>query len=197
MIYSIKGNVIHLDIDFLVIENNSVGYKLKVTSETINKIENSEKQYLIYTEMIVREDDISLFGFYDLEEKRMFNLLRSVSGIGPKVALGILSSINYNELAVYILNQDEKNITKAKGVGKKGAQRIVLDLKDKVSGFEIDISNLKDNKVLEIKSNNEAVEALQSLGYNKFEAQKLLDGIDETLGLDEIIKLALQRVNFR
>ena len=150
----IKGTVEEINLDYIVIDNNNIGYKINVSS-------NMAK---IYTKLIVREDDMSLCGFATKEEMKMFELLTSVSKIGPKVGLSILSFASPGQLGAYILSEDVAKLSKAPGVGKKTAERIVLELKDKVDKNNVEFEpTLLSNEPIAV-SKDEAVDALVALG---------------------------------
>ena len=127
----IKGIIEEINLDHIVIDNNGIGYKINASANTIMKVKIGH-ECKIYTKLIVKEDDMSLCGFYDKEELKMFELLTSISKIGPKVGLGILSFASPRQIGAYILSEDIVKLSKAPGVGKKTAERIVLELKDKV-----------------------------------------------------------------
>ena len=131
MISYIKGDIKAISDNGFIIENNNIGYFINSTLTSLSNIQINN-EYKIYTSMQVREDDISLYGFYSQEELEMFLLLISVSSIGPKIALGMLSSISSDEIKIAIVNNDINTLTKAKGIGKKTASRIILELVDKV-----------------------------------------------------------------
>lgn len=192
MIDFIVGEITDIFDNDVVILNNNVGYSVKMPLRDINelKIGNTEK---IYTRMIVREDDISLYGFFDSDTRILFDLLTSVSGIGPKVGIGILSSLNNSDIRASIISDDAKVLTSAPGVGKKTAERIILELKDKISKFEFK-DNIKIESVSLDNSNDDdsAIEALVTLGYNKYEAKDALKNIDKSLDISKRIKEALK-----
>ncbi|MFR3072169.1 MAG: Holliday junction branch migration protein RuvA [Paeniclostridium sp.] len=133
----IKGSIEEINLDSLVIEANNIGYKVNVSSNTLSDLKLG-KEYKIYTKLIVREDDMSLCGFSTKEELNMFELLNSVSKIGPKVALGILSFATPKQIGAYIVSEDVAKMSKAPGVGKKTAERIILELKDKIDKKSIE-----------------------------------------------------------
>ena len=133
----IKGNIEEINLDSLVIEANNIGYKVNASSNTIASVKLGEF-CKIYTKLIVREDDMSLCGFASKEELNMFELLTSVSKIGPKVGLGILSFATPKQIGAYIVSEDVAKMSKAPGVGKKTAERIILELKDKVDKTNIE-----------------------------------------------------------
>lgn len=190
----IKGKLEFVGEDYVVIDNNDIGYKINTSNLTIADLNNQTEKVILYTNLIVREDDMSIYGFSMREELKMFQLLITVSGVGPKVALGILSSIQINELVETIVSEDIKGLTKAQGVGKKTAQRIILELKDKVSknvaGLNID--HVSDINVLN-EDENEAIEALVALGYGKSVAKTVVSTVkDSCKDTQDMIKKALR-----
>lgn len=194
MISYIIGHIRMINEDSFVIENNNIGYLIFSSLNTLANIEINN-EYKIYTSMQVREDDISLFGFFTKDELEMFTLLTSVSTIGPKIAMGILSSIPVNEIKTAIINNDIDKLTVAKGIGKKSASRIILELVDKVKKMNfVPVENIKINK----KQNDEidvAREALLNLGYEKNDVEKVLFELKDTdLNLEGLIKESLKRL---
>lgn len=193
----IIGEIKYLNQNYIILENNNIGYKILTSTKNISNFIINET-HKIYTEFIVREDGVYLYGFYSLEELEMFLLLNSVSSIGPKAALSILSTLDIRELKLAILKNDIVSISKAPGVGKKSASRIILELSDKID-LENIMSISKEDKIEKIVLKNEnyevAVEALVNLGFNKQDAVKKLKSIDyENLDLSDIIKLALKNM---
>lgn len=200
MIYSLTGKITHTSIDLCVIECGGVGYACKTTLCTIGQIQGKEFTTL-YTYMAIREDAIDLFGFATLEELECFKLLTSVSGVGAKFALAILSSMLPDQVALAIASQDTAAFTKIKGVGNKIAQRIVMELKDKIakdfayigekSGVDLGaVSNSSSNA-------SEAVAALVVLGYSQSEAATAVSRLDGDLPVDELIRGALKALSSR
>lgn len=194
MISYIIGHIRMINEDSFVIENNNMGYLIFSSLTTLANIEINN-EYKIYTSMQVREDDISLFGFFTKDELEMFTLLTSVSTIGPKIAMGILSSISVNEIKTAIINNDIDKLTVAKGIGKKSASRIILELVDKVKKMDfvpvekIKVVN-KDNEDIEV-----AREALLNLGYEKNDVEKVLFELKDTdLSLEGLVKESLKRL---
>jgi len=187
----IKGTVEEIDLDFFVIDNNDIGYKINASSNTIKKLIKNEKTK-IYTKLIVKEDDMSLCGFYDKEELDMFNLLTSVSKIGVKVGLAILSFATPKAINGYILNSDVGSLSKVPGIGKKTAERVILELKDKIDKYNVEY---EDNLIVETKveSNDEAVEALIALGYSSIEAKEAVNK-SKSSTTEETIKKALSYI---
>lgn len=185
----IEGKVVDKEEGFVVIDCNGIGYEIQVSSHTLNSIAYLNENVKIYTYLQVKEDGISLYGFISKEEKNMFLKLISVNGIGPKMAIGILSGISINELISAIIRQDIKMLCTIKGLGKKTAERLLVDLKDKnlpvETTFEDD--NLNKNFI------EEATEALISLGVGKNEAYRLAkENASETTSVEEIITKALR-----
>ncbi len=187
----IKGTVEEISLDHIVIENNNIGYKINASANTIKDAQIS-KQIKIYTKLIVREDDMSLCGFSTKEEMKMFELLTSVSKIGPKVGLGILSFGSPAQLGAYILSEDVAKLSKAPGVGKKTAERIVLELKDKIDKNNIEFEPTLLTQAPVAVSQDEAVDALLALGYSNAEAKEAVDKCKKDgLNTEDIIKKSL------
>ena len=199
MYYSITGKVIFYEEGKVVLENNGIAYELGVSSNTLTAFAKKGETVTAYTYLKVAEDEMSLYGFYSKEEKGMFINLISVSGVGPKTALQILSGIDLQRLAIAIVNSDAKTLAKVKGLGKKTAERIILELKEKIAdvgggddsdGFFGLISGeegVKDDVV------NDAVLALVSLGISKTEAVKAVAlARAKSSKLEDIITVALR-----
>lgn len=198
MISYIIGEIKYIGEDNFVIENNNIGYFINSSFNTIKTLEINN-EFKIFTKMNVREDDISLFGFSSKDELEVFELLTSVSTIGPKNAIAILSTLNVDKIKLAIVNNDIDTLTKAKGIGKKTASRIILELVDKVKKMAInddisisnqDIDNITSNGEIEV-----AREALLNLGYQRNSIDKVLASLkDSDLSLEEIIKESLKRM---
>lgn len=200
MIGYIKGIIDEIGIDYILIENNGIGYKLLVSTTTLSQLSIGQEAK-IYTKMIVREDDISLCGFYSKEEEEMFKLLTSVSKVGTKVGMGILSFAPPARIQAIIINSDVTAMSKAPGVGKKTAERIILELKDKVGKIVIDGLDTMENLPLsgkEIAIDNledEAISALIALGYTSSEAQESVNFVKQPgMDVEVIIKKALEYI---
>ena len=203
MFYYLQGELAHRDINTCVIDCHGVGYKLTVshlTSEAL--VSKLGKNVKLYTHLAVREDGVELFGFGSYEEKECFNRLTSVSGIGPKAAMSILSTMTPEKLAVAICTEDAKAIAKAPGLGAKSAARIILELKDKMSKEMLDTSIRDAGKTSSAQdfvpssALSEAAEALAVLGYDKNTILSVLKGIDPSVGdAGQIIKLALKKLS--
>ena len=189
MYYYIEGTVAHKGIDFIVVDAGGVGYKINTTDSAVSKVSAGEKKK-IYTYLNVREDALDLYGFLTEEELNLFKLLISVSGIGPKVGLGILSSIMPSEFALAVVTGNIKAITKAPGVGPKVAQRIILELKDKMKKAEI--AEMPQDYGAFTDSSDEAVSALMVLGYTQGEAKSVLSKVEDGLSVEDTVKRALK-----
>lgn len=195
MISYIKGEVIKKGLDYLIIDNNNIGYHVNTSLSTLNKISEGERA-VIQIYMHVREDLIALYGFYTGDELELFKKLISVSGIGPKAGLSILSTYEANTVKEIILKDDTTRMSKVPGVGKKTASKIILELRDKVGTLEgLDTS---EEAVLssDTQESSDILNALIALGFNSYEAKKALDKIDVTGKTEnEIIKEALKNIS--
>ena len=190
----IKGSLEIKANGYVVIDNSGIGYKIFMSENGIEELGEIGENVKVYTYYHVREDNISLFGFISNEELRMFELLISVSGVGAKSAINMLSAITPSDFALAIISNDISSLVKVPGIGAKSAQRIILELKDKLKTEEA-ISKTDSKIKVVIKQNNnaeEAIAALQVLGYNKKEVEKVLEKIDTTeLSVEDIIRKAL------
>ncbi|QEK12061.1 Holliday junction branch migration protein RuvA [Crassaminicella thermophila] len=188
----IKGSLEFIGKDYIVVDNQNIGYKIHTSNASIADFKTNSEKVTVYTQLIVREDDMSIFGFSTREELKMFQLLTTVTGIGSKVALAILSSIPIGRLTGIIVSEDVNSLTKAQGVGKKTAQRIILELKDKVdSKMAIIEPSLISTQLLD-NDTEEAISALMALGYTKGEAKTTINKVkDSCNSIEEIIKKAL------
>lgn len=193
----IKGRVVETRGDQLVLECGGIGYLLTASYNTINKLSGKTDEVAVRTHMNVREDGITLYGFHEYEELEMFKLLQTVSKIGPKVAIGMLSTISPSGLKKAIALNDCDLLAKAPGIGKKTAQRIVLELKDKISLDEI--SSVGEIEVVEVEyetgAEGEALDALVSLGYSKPEVYAIFSKLKiEGKSSEEIIRAVLKEI---
>ncbi len=193
MIYSVSGKLVHSEPSFAVVSCGGVGYKCMCTFETMRRLPPVGGEVTLLTHMQVREDGVELFGFYTAEELNCFKMLISVSGVGPRVALSVLSDATPERFALYVASGDYKSITRAQGVGPKLAQRIVLELKDKVAGIGAgeDISAVAAAASDDRSSLGEALSALVVLGYSHAEAASALAKLDQGLSAPELIREAL------
>ncbi|WP_425446037.1 Holliday junction branch migration protein RuvA [Dethiothermospora halolimnae] len=186
----IKGQLEEIGDNYVVIENNDIGYIINTSQNSIANLKGKEGKVKLYTHLHVREDDISVFGFYNKEELDMFNLLLLVSKIGPKVALSILSTLSTSNIKLAIISNDVKTLSKAPGIGKKTANRLILELKDKIDDdIPIEGEDLLTNGDI---FDDEVIGALLALGYTRVEANSALKKIDKTgLNTEDIIKKTL------
>ena len=191
MYYYIKGTLVQKGDNYLVVDANGVGYMIYTSLTSLADVGETGRNVTMYTYLHVREDVMDLYGFATVEEKNMFMHLISVSGVGPKAALAILSVTTPAKFAVAVVTNDVKTITKASGVGPKMAQRVILELKDKLKTEDLEIDADEDTGEIPSDNKNEAISALIVLGYSPGDAQKAVKGIDGTLNVEEIIKKAL------
>lgn len=193
MFYSVTGNIVHIDATSVAVECSGVAFRCSCSLNTLKKAGNLGSQTTLYTYLAVREDALELFGFSDTNELDCFKLLIGISGVGPKAALSVLSEMTPDKLAMAVASGDAKAVTKAQGVGPKIAQRIVLELKGKLTAVASDSDDGFDAAAAVEASDNtaEAVSALQFLGYSKYEAAKAVSAFDKNLSVEELIKKAL------
>jgi Holliday junction DNA helicase RuvA len=197
MLAYIKGSLEIKNNDYIVIDVGGLGYKINMSKKALENVGNIGDKVKVYTYYRVREDDISIFGFNTNEELRMFELLLSVSGVGAKVALTILSNIEITEFALAVITDDVNKIVKIPGIGKKSAQRIILELKDKLKAQELaEADGQEENKIIKQEKNSEAEEeaiaALQILGYGKKEIEKAFEKLaNKNVSVEELIKKGL------
>lgn len=199
MIYSLTGKLLQLEPELAVVSCGGVGYACRTTLNTVGKLKNEEGEVTLFTVLHVREDAVELFGFATQDELNCFKLLTSVSGVGPRNALAILSVMTPQGFALAVATEDSKTITKAKGVGPKLAQRIVLELKDKLRK-ETDVSGGFEDGELTVPASGsssvgEAISALTVLGFSHQEAAKALSGASPDMSVEELIKYALKKAD--
>lgn len=198
MYYSLEGIITEIDINQAVVECGGIGFLVYVSANTIASLKLGSKQKLYITEAI-GESNFDLYGFAGKTEKRCFDMLISVSGVGPKAALSVLSSNTPETLTTAIINNDEKYLCMAPGIGKKTAQRIILELKDKVA--KLDLPSVVGDIVMpaatpDRKAVNDAVSALAVLGFSNSEIRSALSGVDTSgMSTEQIIKLVLRNLN--
>lgn len=196
MFYYLSGTVAVIEVGAVVLDCGGVGFLVSTTTTTISKLKIGEKA-LLYTHFAIREDAFDIYGFASKRELETFRLLVSVSGVGPKAALAILSTMNPDGLTMAVMTQNEKALTAAPGVGKKLAQRILLELKDRMGHqAELDFSGGDGGMAPVLQGGSkatEAVQALQVLGYDQNTISAAMKGLDvEHLELQDIIKQALK-----
>ena len=197
MISFVSGQLDTVQNDSVIINNNGIGYEIKVSPETLNNLMSFDAKNLkLYTFMSVKEDGITLYGFLSHKQLMLFNQLITVSGIGPKAAMNIISGLPLEQICLAIVSEDANLLSKIQGVGKKTAQRLILELKDKVNLVSDDVSdmpNLNSND----SNASDAIEALCSLGYARNQVVKTVMQInaenkDSHLTVQQVIKLALK-----
>ncbi|MCM1330282.1 MAG: Holliday junction branch migration protein RuvA [Ruminococcus sp.] len=197
MIYSVNGKIIHKTTDAAVIDCGGVGYLCRTTLATLSQIGRTGESATLYTYLHVREDNIELFGFATEQELNCFKMLISVSGVGPKAGLAILSDTNPEKFALTVATGDYKAFTKTKGVGPKLAQRVVLELKDKITKEQLSGGVAAEEifeAVSEGSSTAEAISALVVLGYSQTEAASAVAKLDSSLAVEELIRQALKKM---
>ena len=193
MLYSLRGKLIHKEPGLVVIECGGVGYACRTTYAASGGIGETGREVFLYTYLYVRDENIELFGFSDQQELRCFQLLISISGVGPKAALSILSDLEPTRFMLTVAAGDSKVLTKVKGIGAKTAQRIVLELKDKISKEPLPepVSRTAQGSVAE------ALSALLVLGYTQGEVMPILAALDDQLPAAELIKQTLRTIGNR
>ena len=205
MIAYIKGEVAWIEEERIVLESGNIGYNIMMPASSFDTQDLVGKEVKIYTHLNVREDAMQLYGFLNLDELKTFRLLLGVNGIGPKAAIGILSGLTTDELRFAVLSDDVKTISKAPGIGKKTAQKLLLELKDKIDleeVFETKQEHVRETEgKMESKEENaakkDAVDALTALGYSSTEALRAVrqTGVTQDMDVETILKLALKNMN--
>ena len=202
MLYSLKGKLIHTEPGVCVVECGGVGFKCMISMNTQRSLPSINENVFIFTSLNVREDALSLFGFSTKAEQNCFKQLTSISGVGPKAALAILSELSPDSLAIALASGDTKAITRAQGVGPKLAQRIIVELKDKVisQGADMftDVATAPTAGAISAAGNaQEAINALSVLGYQPSEVARVVASLDCTLPVEELIHQALKKFGGR
>ncbi len=197
MIYSLRGKLLLAEPGGVVVECAGVGYRCAVSLNTLTKMPATGSEVYLLTHMVVRDDSVDLFGFADSQELASFRLLTTVNGVGARLALTLLSDFSSSQLALAVASGDAKALTRSAGVGNKLAQRIVLELKDKLGGF-----GSADTKVLEAVSAStakggnlsEAIAALAALGYSQSEAAGALADCTDDMTVEALVKRGLKKL---
>ena len=198
MIYSVTGKLIHTEPTLAVVECAGVGYACRTTQTTLAALDSLGSEVRLFTHLSVREDAVELFGFADRDELACFELLITVSGIGPKAALAILSDLTPNRFALLVASGDSSALTKVKGIGKKSAERIVVDLKDKLAKTNPALNDVPAaSGAVGTDELSEALAALLVLGYRQEEVMPILVRLDETASAEELIRLTLKEMGKR
>ncbi len=198
----IKGELVEIMDDIIVVEAGQIGYNIHIPASMIDNFTGTGQDVKIYTYLQVKEDDMQLYGFLTRDDLNIFKLLLGVNGIGPKGALAVLSVMTPDDLRFAVLGEDAKAIAKAPGIGTKTAQRVILELKDKLSledAFEAKTTHVAEANTNSLSSvKNEAVQALVALGYSSSEALKAINGVEltENITVEEVLKEALKQMAF-
>ena len=187
MISQLRGKVIDKDIKTLILDVSGVGYSLNVTNTTLQNVTEGEEVSL-FTHLAVRENSMDLYGFKTKEELNFFNLLLTISGIGPKSAIGILDGTPIETLKEGVVSGDASYLTKISGIGKKSAEKIIVELRDKLGAITIEQGAGSETR-------GDAIEALTALGYSEREAREAIQKTDKDLPAEEMIKGALKELN--
>lgn len=199
MISYITGSLEYISDNSIVVECGGIGYSMMISGQFMNRLPAIHSEIKVFTYMYVREDEISLYGFYDKDELEVFKVLLGVNGVGPKAALSLLSALTVNELRLAVVSEDVKSITRANGIGAKGASRIILELKDKLrmedmidAAYEDAINGGADDS--DIKAN--VIAALAALGYSGVEAGRAVARVDGWQNMDEeqLLKASLKNI---
>ena len=198
MINNIKGEITYADAQFIVVECGGIGFKCFASLNTLKTIGKVGSNVNIFTYLSVKEDALDLYGFADMAEMEAFKMLITVSGVGPKAAIAVLSELSTDKLAIAIASADVKAITRANGIGKKTAERIVLELKDKMAGISLGDSSssvASASSIVDESDAAEAVAALVALGFSQSDAAVAVGGMDKSLSADEMIRLGLKQLS--
>lgn len=197
----IKGYLEEIEDDYVVIDNNGIGYRIFTPASTLHGLSSIGMEVKLFTYVSVREDAFLLYGFLDRQDREVFKQLLSVSGIGPKGALAVLSVLTTDELRFAILAGDDKTICKVPGIGKKMAQKMIIELRDKLDLADVlttSASSDAHENSMSVESRNDAIEALVALGYNATESMRAVSSVENASDLDveEVIRQALKHLAF-
>lgn len=199
MIAYISGALVSAGENYIVIDNHGMGYRIFVSGKFLEHIPAYGTQIKIYTHMYIREDELTLYGFHSEEELSVFRILIGISGVGPKVAMAILTALTIQELQLAVISEDTKTISKANGVGAKSASRIILELKDKLKMEDMMDAAYEQSIVQDTQDLNaarDAILALVNLGYSNSEAALAVKKIGDTsqMDIESILKAALKKL---
>lgn len=194
----IKGNLVSKQPTQAIVDINGLGYLLRISLSTYQKLPGENSQVELKTYLHVREDMFQLYGFIDDEERQLFIGLLSISGIGPKLAQTVLSGLSPDNITKAIKNSDENTLSSISGIGKKTAQRLIVELKDKLKSINIDLTDSEEEPIKNLGvSGEEVLMALLSLGYGRAQAERAITKVqqaDQSLTVEEMIKQALQAI---
>lgn len=195
MFYSVKGTLTHLEPGIAVVECSGIGFKCMVSQNTLRALPQVGEEIKLYTQLNVREDALDLFGFSTRSEQSCFKMLTGVSGVGPKVGLAILSQLTPEQVAAAVATGDSRALTRASGVGTKLAQRIALELRDKVKGIKAVEGAAPAGPASASSNAGAAAGALAVLGYSPTDAASMVAKFDSSLPVEELIRLSLRSVD--
>ena len=198
MLAYIKGTLEEIQDDSVIVDNHGMGYRIFTSGMDLGRMPALGEKVTLHLHMNIREDDISLYGFLNKEALRLFQLLISVSGVGPKVALAVLSALTVNDIQMAVISGDAKALTKANGVGTKGAQRIIIELKDKLSLDSLLEEDVQESTGVPLDTDvfTTTAMALTSLGYSQLEATQAIRRVEHADGMteEELLKAALRKL---
>ncbi len=196
MIYSVRGKLTHIENNLAVVECAGVGYAVRTSAVTISRLPGMGEETTLYTYLHITENGIDLFGFTDQGELNCFKMLLGVTRVGPRAALSVLSSVTAEQFALAVASGDAKTLSRAPGLGMKTAQRIILELKDKISKEQAAAGiNMPEIPLMSSSSNaSEAINALVVLGYTQSEAASVITKLDPELTVEDMIKKGLQKL---
>lgn len=195
MIEYIRGKIAYKNANMIVVENNNIGYQLLCSTSTLDNAGKKDDDVQIYVQMIVREDSMTMYGFLALQEREMFNKITSVSGIGAKIALSVLSAMTTAQLAIALVTEDISTITKIKGIGQKTAKRMILELKEKIDDQELSTSFTGGAGANQPQGTieGEAIAALMALGFSSIEASRAISSVEGSHdSVEQLITAALR-----
>ena len=201
MIAYIKGTAVYADGEYIVVDNRGMGYEVRTSSSVCSKIRMGD-EVTLYTYLYVREDTLALYGFLTREELRIFQLLLGVSGIGPKVAVSVLSTLSVEDLYYAVISEDAKSIARTPGIGPKGAKRLIIELKDKLDLTDLDIGVSEEEPEVSLSPAGDGsqiadtMEALIALGYSNGEAYRAVHKVPgaDSMDAEQLLKEALKKV---
>ncbi len=196
MIYSVRGKLTHIENNLAVVECAGVGYAVRTSAVTISRLPGMGEETTLYTYLHISENSIDLFGFADQGELNCFKMLLGVTRVGPRAALSVLSSVTVEQFALAVASGDAKTLSRAPGLGMKTAQRIILELKDKISKEQAAAGiSMPEIPLMSSSSNaSEAINALVVLGYTQSEATGVITKLDPELSVEDMIKQGLQKL---
>lgn len=196
MYYYISGKLVLVERGLAVVDNNGIGYELTVSDKTAGRLQGSDGNVRLYTYFHVKEDAHELYGFHSIEEKRIFEMLIAISGVGPKAAMAILSALSPDQFTIAVMSEDAKAISAAQGIGTRTAQKIILELKDKLAKEDFTLTPAKSNHIpTKTSAVQDALLSLEALGYSRSEAMRAMsfEGSEE-MSTEELIRLSLKRL---